>query len=362
MFLETTFVPRPGWAGRHFPPARIGCPAMCKEKLKTRLESCKKANRALDRGENALLGIEGVEKALALESPPDIILFETAKRIKLYEDELGPLLKQLKANRSPQTSVQPSLTTGGPTASPVNPSQGKKDATPNPSQGSSQKALAGDVLNATESNNVYAYLGLSQVGKVRMMLAHQAYRQKWQAHDPGVLDLKWSDALAKQAQTWAEFLVVNKCQGQLHSTSHVSGRRILKDVNANCEYLENIFEGSGVNDPPANPEYIVEGWYSEIYGVGYGSTKPSGGLGHFFSMISRQLRAIGVGAAKSRITGVEAWVCQYGLAGGTSPHPDKAYIDWDVIPSGSFRNWQVEMEDRARAEARKAGQSFVKRF
>lgn len=112
-----------------------------------------------------------------------------------------------------------------------------------------------------------------------------------------VPSLKWSPALSKEAEDWAEKLSRN---GELH---HSSKERKFKGENI-CR-MSNHYD---VTD-------AVRIWYSEINSYKYDSPGFSFDTGHFTQIVWRDTTEVGVGTCKSRDGRLTYVVARYNPAG-----------------------------------------------
>jgi pathogenesis-related protein 1 len=102
--------------------------------------------------------------------------------------------------------------------------------------------------------------------------------------------LEWSDALAQQAQSWADHLAASGCQ-LAHSQS---------------AYGENLAAGT---EGTLSPEDVVEMWYREVSGYRFRSGGFSMETGHFTQLVWVGSQHIGCGA--TTCGGLDVWVCNY---------------------------------------------------
>ena len=114
----------------------------------------------------------------------------------------------------------------------------------------------------------------------------------------GVPSLKWSPALSKEAQTWAQKLSRN---GELRH-AHKEERKFKGE---NICRMSNHYD---VTD-------AVRIWYSEINSYKYDSPGFSFDTGHFTQIVWRDTTEIGVGTCKSRDGSLTYIVARYNPAG-----------------------------------------------
>ena len=102
--------------------------------------------------------------------------------------------------------------------------------------------------------------------------------------------LQWSDALAAEAQAWADHLAAAGCRFEHSQTDHG----------------ENLAAGtSGALDPDA----VVAMWAREEEKYDYKKAGFSMATGHFTQVVWKDSQAIGCGVATCR--GMDTWVCNY---------------------------------------------------
>lgn len=118
--------------------------------------------------------------------------------------------------------------------------------------------------------------------------------------------LAWSDALAAQAQGWADHLAGSGCQLE-HSDS---------------SYGENLAAGtSGM----LSPEDVVEMWYAERESYAFDEGGFSMDTGHFTQLVWAGSSSLG--CAMARCSDLDVWVCNYDPPGNvegeyqTNVHP-----------------------------------------
>ncbi len=115
--------------------------------------------------------------------------------------------------------------------------------------------------------------------------AHDAHRAEHCAPP-----LAWSDALASQAQRWADHLAASGCQ--LEHSQSPSG--------------ENLAAGTSGT---LSPEDVVAMWYREIDQYAF----PSGGFsmdtGHFTQLV--WVGSTSLGCAMTTCDDLDVWVCNY---------------------------------------------------
>ncbi len=120
-----------------------------------------------------------------------------------------------------------------------------------------------------------------------------------------VPELGWSDALARQAQSWAEHLQSD--QGCQMEHSHARG------------VGENLAWASGQR---LNPASVVKMWADESrdFDPGSNSCAPGAVCGHYTQVVWKKTTAVGCGMASCGRD--EIWVCNYSPPGnyvGESP-------------------------------------------
>lgn len=111
----------------------------------------------------------------------------------------------------------------------------------------------------------------------------------------GAPPLKWSPAIAKVAQNWAN---TNARDDKMHH----------RDPNT---YGENIYWVSGGNPTGAG---VVNSWYGEIAQYNYSKPGFTMNTGHFTQVVWKGSHEIGCGSAKSKRGGTYV-VCNYSPPG-----------------------------------------------
>lgn len=113
-----------------------------------------------------------------------------------------------------------------------------------------------------------------------------------------VPSLKWSPALSKDAQAWAEKLSRN-------------------DELRHASREERKFKGENICRMSAHYDATdaVRIWYSEINGYKYDSPGFSYDTGHFTQIVWRDTAEVGVGTCKSRDGRLTYFVARYHPAG-----------------------------------------------
>ena len=115
--------------------------------------------------------------------------------------------------------------------------------------------------------------------------AHNAVRKQ-----VGVAPLRWSRALARHAQSWADRLAVNDCALK-HRPSD--------------KYGENLFWSS----QPATASEVVAEWASEAAHYDRRTNRCKATCGHYTQVVWATTKSLGCGAAPCG--GGEVWVCNY---------------------------------------------------
>jgi hypothetical protein len=152
--------------------------------------------------------------------------------------------------------------------------------------------------------------------------AHNAVRAQVDTGDP-LPELKWSEAIAKHAQRWADTLA-DEC---------ASRHRVPN------EYGENLAVWGARPDPPmSTAEAIVAGWAAEVTCWEYGTSREtercdatcaegmgSDGCWHYTQIVWRDTRELGCGFATCVVgpTHYDIWVCNYdpyGNVQGVAPY------------------------------------------
>jgi pathogenesis-related protein 1 len=134
-----------------------------------------------------------------------------------------------------------------------------------------------------------------------MVTAHN----KWRS-EVGVPDLKWSNALAKTAQAWADKL---KSEGCILKHSQGSG------------YGENLYQAGPITRSDGTrkaqsvtPQKVVDSWGKEKQNYNYKDNSCSGVCGHYTQVVWKNTKEVGCGMAicsdKSQV-----WVCNYNPPG-----------------------------------------------
>lgn len=125
-----------------------------------------------------------------------------------------------------------------------------------------------------------------------MAAQHNVWRAK-----VGVEPLQWSDALAREAQEWADHLASKGCKMEHRPATGKWGTK----------HGENIFWASNMRVTPA---LVVDAWAEEIQYYDTATGKCSGGVcGHYTQVVWRATRLVGCGMARCGIE--EVWVCNY---------------------------------------------------
>ncbi len=146
---------------------------------------------------------------------------------------------------------------------------------------------------------IYATEGT--VDSSSMVAAHN----KWRS-EVGVPDIKWSDALAKTAQLWADKLKSKGC-----ALKH----------NQGSSYGENLYKAGpimwsdGTKElQSVTPQRVVDSWRKEKQNYNYKDNSCSGVCGHYTQVIWKNTKEVGCGMAicndKSQV-----WVCDYNPPG-----------------------------------------------
>jgi uncharacterized protein YkwD len=115
--------------------------------------------------------------------------------------------------------------------------------------------------------------------------AHNAERKK-----VGVAPLRWSQALARHAQKWADELAADGCT--------LEHRR-------DDPYGENLYWSSGA----ASASSVVAKWADEANNYDHRRNSCKGVCGHYTQMVWSTTRSLGCGAASCG--NGEVWVCNY---------------------------------------------------
>jgi pathogenesis-related protein 1 len=118
-----------------------------------------------------------------------------------------------------------------------------------------------------------------------MLSLHNALRA-----DIRIPPLQWSEALASQAQEWANTLLARR--QFMHSSDP--------------QYGENLFDITGVR---ATPALAFRFWASESSNYDYSTNSCRGLCGHYTQIVWRDSK--NVGCAVARGGGREVWVCNY---------------------------------------------------
>jgi hypothetical protein len=201
-----------------------------------------------------------------------------------------------------------------------------------------QAAIGGEVrkpedytVSAPSTLSTLLYYNLSGTGQDRILAQHNEFRGWFRQYDDEVRVLEWSDELAKRAARWAlKLATLNK--GLVHSNStddkYLGGK-------LPYEVPENLCGGPGLSYV-RTPEYAVTDWFSEINLTSYGTKNPTENkvnhIGHFMTIVSRSVDAVGGGMAKTT-NGSEVWVCHYRVRSPQvfKPASGADYIDWGRI-------------------------------
>lgn len=139
-----------------------------------------------------------------------------------------------------------------------------------------------------------------------------ATHNKWRKQ-VGVPPLRWSSALAKDAQAWAEALSKKNCRMR-----HAKQQR----------YGENIFWASAQRWSDGRREVqnisggsVVDNWGSEVRDYNYKKNKCRRGrrCGHYTQVVSRRTQKVGCGMAVCADKG-QMWVCRYDPPGNIVGH------------------------------------------
>jgi len=155
--------------------------------------------------------------------------------------------------------------------------------------GGTQQTSGGTTAEGDDEARPAASPAASTVADPRMAAIVDAHARRRAEHCAPAL--AWSDALAQQAQAWAEHLRESGCR--LEHSGGDSG--------------ENLAVG------PLSPEAVVEMWYGEVSQYDFESGGFSMETGHFTQLVWMGSTHIGCGVASCG--GFEVWVCNYGPAG-----------------------------------------------
>lgn len=102
--------------------------------------------------------------------------------------------------------------------------------------------------------------------------------------------LEWSEALAEDAQSWADGMAARGCTLQ----------------HSDLPHGENLYMAtSGVSSPAG----VAESWYSEVRGYHFRRGGFSMRTGHFTQLVWASTRSLGCG--RSSCNGLDVWVCMY---------------------------------------------------
>lgn len=127
--------------------------------------------------------------------------------------------------------------------------------------------------------------------------AHNDVRKK-----VGVAPLRWSAALARHAQQWADHLASKGCALEHHRSD---------------AYGENLFWSSAAS----SPSEVVAEWAAEAQHYDHGKNRCRGTCGHYTQVVWSSSRTLGCGMA--RCGEAQIWVCNYDPPGnvvGESPY------------------------------------------
>jgi pathogenesis-related protein 1 len=116
----------------------------------------------------------------------------------------------------------------------------------------------------------------------------------------GVAPLRWSPALARHAQSWADRLASKGCPLEHRRTD---------------AYGENLFWSSAA----ATPSEVVDEWAAESSRYDHRKNSCKGVCGHYTQVVWAATRTLGCGMA--RCGAAELWVCNYDPPGNVVGQP-----------------------------------------
>jgi uncharacterized protein YkwD len=126
----------------------------------------------------------------------------------------------------------------------------------------------------------------AEPGKLKgLTAAHNAERKK-----VGVAPLRWSRALARHAQNWANRLAARNCELEHRPAD---------------QYGENLFWSSR----PVDAQAVVDEWVAERANYNHRNNSCRSRCGHYTQVVWAESRSVGCGMAKCGDS--ELWVCNY---------------------------------------------------
>jgi pathogenesis-related protein 1 len=162
------------------------------------------------------------------------------------------------------------------------------------------------IISRAEASKTTASVG--SIKSAPLVTTHNKWRKS-----VGVPALRWSSALARDAQAWAEVLSKKSCKMR-----HAKQR----------QYGENIFWASAQRWSDGRREVqnisgeaVVNNWGSEVRDYNYKKNKCHRGrqCGHYTQVVSRRTQKVGCGMAVCPDKG-QVWVCRYDPPGNIAGH------------------------------------------
>jgi hypothetical protein len=149
-------------------------------------------------------------------------------------------------------------------------------------------------VNAPTKHSTFLYFGLSQTGKESILKTHAMQKHIQRDHSNSLDD---------------------KLLGKL-----------------SYEIKENIFYQSTLSSV-LTPEFVVSDWFGEMDNAYKKYPETTKDIGHFITVVSRSVDAVGVGMVKA-LNGLEYWVCQYRVRSPATFKPSNKSmdVDWDCFP------------------------------
>lgn len=137
--------------------------------------------------------------------------------------------------------------------------------------------------------------------------AFVAAHNRWRAQVGVTQRLKYSTALAAQAQAWANHLKqANHCRMR-HSDPH-------GQYGENLDWASPIRWSNGHTElQQLTPEQVVDDWGSEKVNYDYkaNTCAPGKVCGHYTQVVWRTTTTVGCGMAVCEDTKEQVWVCRY---------------------------------------------------
>ncbi len=161
--------------------------------------------------------------------------------------------------------------------------------------GGAQRTSGGTTPERDDEVRPAPSLAASAAADPRMAAIVDAHARRRAEHCAPAL--QWSDALAQEAQAWADHLRDSGCQ-----LEHSGG-----------DTGENLAAGT---EGTLSPEAVAEMWYGEVSQYDFDRGGFSMDTGHFTQLVWVGSTQIGCGVTSC--DGLDIWVCNYGPAGNVS--------------------------------------------